>query len=82
VRKNFNYIITIFNDAKEKCPLILGKEKRFHHGFDNPPILARKIKSGEEVLSINSRVKDEIKEYVDKSLFTFCLSYSNHHCKT
>jgi arsenate reductase len=64
--KDFDYIVTICNDANEKCPVFPGKAKRLHHGFDNPPVLARKTKSEEEVLTIYRRVRDEIREFVEK----------------
>lgn len=64
--KYFDYVVTICNDANEKCPVFLGKAKRLHHGFDNPPILSRKTKSEEESLAIYRRVRDEIKQYVSE----------------
>nr|WP_176454839.1 arsenate reductase ArsC [Criblamydia sequanensis]CDR35319.1 arsenate reductase [Criblamydia sequanensis CRIB-18] len=64
--KDFDYIVTICNDANEKCPVFPGKAKRLHHGFDNPPVLARKTKSEEEALTIYRRVRDEIREFVEK----------------
>jgi arsenate reductase len=63
--KDFDYVVTICNDANEKCPIFPGKAKRFHHGFDNPPVLARKTKSEEEALTIYRRVRDEIKDFVE-----------------
>lgn len=63
--KNFDYVVTICNDAKEKCPVFPGKAKRLHHGFDNPPVLARKTESVEEALTIYRRVRDEIRSFVE-----------------
>lgn len=65
-KKNFDYVVTICNDVNEKCPVFPGKAKRLHHGFDNPPVLARKTKSEEEALTIYRRVRDEIREFVEK----------------
>lgn len=63
--KDFDYVVTICNDANEKCPVFPGKAKRLHHGFDNPPVLARKTKFEEEALTIYRRVRDEIREFVE-----------------
>ena len=62
--KDFDYVVTICDDANEKCPVFSGKAKRLHHPFDNPPILARSAKSEEEVLAIYRRVRDETRDYV------------------
>lgn len=63
--KDFDYIVTICNDANEKCPVFPGKAKRLHHGFDNPSVLARKTKFEEEALTIYRCVRDEIREFVE-----------------
>lgn len=63
--KDFDYVVTICNDANEKCPVFPSKAKRLHHGFDNPPVLARKTKSEEEALTIYRRVRDEIRDFVE-----------------
>jgi arsenate reductase len=62
--KSFDYIITICDDANRSCPVIAGKAKKIHHGFDNPPILSSKLKSEDEVILVYRRIRDEIKDYV------------------
>ena len=37
----FDYVITLCSDAYENCPLYLGKTKKIHVGFDDPPKLAQ-----------------------------------------
>lgn len=64
--KKFDYVITICNDAHEKCPIFPGKTKKSHHPFDNPPKIASTLKSQEEILSIYRRVRDEIKKFVSE----------------
>lgn len=63
-RKEFDYVVTICNDANEKCPVFVGKTKRSHHAFDNPSRIALTLKSQEEILFLYRRVRDEIKEFV------------------
>ncbi|CRX37704.1 arsenate reductase ArsC [Estrella lausannensis] len=63
--KNFDYVVTICNDANEKCPVFPGEFKRLHHSFDNPPVLSRNTKSEEESLAIYRRVRDEIRSFVE-----------------
>ncbi len=64
--KDFDYVITVCSDADQNCPIFPGKAVKIHHGFDDPPRLAKDAKSQEEALSHYRRVRDEIKEFVDK----------------
>lgn len=54
----FNYVITVCDDAREKCPVFLGEVKEIVHiGFEDP---AAATGSEEEVLAVYRRVRDEI----------------------
>ncbi len=61
---NFDYVITVCGHADENCPLFPGNTKVIHVGFDDPPKLAQKAKTEEEVLAHYRRVRDEIKAFV------------------
>ena len=37
----FDYVVTVCDQAREACPLFLGKTKVMHVGFEDPPHLAR-----------------------------------------
>jgi arsenate reductase len=60
----FDYVITVCSDADKNCPAFMGKTQKFHHGFDDPPRLAKEAKSEEEALAIYRRVRDEIRDFV------------------
>ena len=62
----FDYVVTVCDNAHESCPLFPGKTKVVHVGFDDPPRLARKVKTEEEALNCYRRVRDEIKSFVEK----------------
>lgn len=62
--KEFDYVITVCSDADQNCPIFPGNAVKIHHGFDDPPRLARSAKTEEEALSHYRRVRDEIKEFV------------------
>lgn len=66
IDNNFDYIVTICEEANKNCPVFPGKGKRIHHAFDNPPRIAKRLTSQEEILSLYRRVRDEIKEFVRK----------------
>lgn len=56
--QSFDYVITLCDDANEKCPLFLGGVKRLHMGFADPA----KAQGGEdEKLKEFRRVRDEIR---------------------
>jgi len=53
-------VITVCDNAKETCPVFVGKVKhRLHIGFDDP---AEARGTEEEVLSVFRRVRNEIKQ--------------------
>ncbi len=60
----FDYVVTLCDDAKENCPLYSGKAKVVHAGFDDPPRLAAGAKTEEERLGPYRRVRDEIRAFV------------------
>ena len=58
VKDEFDYLITVCNDAKETCPVFIGKVKhRLHIGFEDP--------HGKSI-DVFRRVRDEIKKEIDK----------------
>jgi arsenate reductase len=55
----FDYVITVCDNAKETCPIFLGKVKNhIHIGFEDP-----KDATGteEEILAFYRKIRDEIK---------------------
>jgi arsenate reductase len=63
---NFDYVVTVCDDAYEKCPVFPGKAKTIHVSFDNPPRLAKAAKTPEEALLIYRRVRDEIRDFIQQ----------------
>ncbi len=47
------------------CPIFPGDAKVVHRPFDDPPALAMRAESEEEVLDAYRRVRDEMKEFVE-----------------
>jgi len=62
----FDYIVTVCDDAYEKCPVFPGRGKTFHVGLDDPPRLAKQAQNEKEVLDIYRRVRDAIRDFVDR----------------
>jgi len=63
---DFDYVVTICDNANQKCPAFPGKAKRIHHRFDNPPKIVLTAKSEEEIMFHYRRIRDEIKEFVNQ----------------
>jgi arsenate reductase len=62
----FDVVVTVCDNAAESCPNFLGKVRRVHVGFDDPPRLARSARTEEEALSYYRRVRDEIRRFVER----------------
>ena len=60
----FDYVVTVCDNARKQCPYFPGKAKRVHVGFDDPPYLARASKNRQEALEHYRRVRDEIRGFV------------------
>jgi arsenate reductase (thioredoxin) len=62
IGQDFDYVITVCDNANETCPVFPGKTTRIHQSFEDPP--APGVKSPEETLAIFRRVRDEIREWM------------------
>ncbi|NCB31676.1 MAG: hypothetical protein EOM66_09760, partial [Clostridia bacterium] len=62
---DFDYVVTVCDNASESCPLFPGRAKIVHAGFDDPPTLAGKCHSEEEKLAVYRKVRNEIKTFVE-----------------
>lgn len=61
----FDYVITLCDNARESCPIFPGAAVTIHHGFDDPPLLAENAKSEEEAMFHYRKIRDEIKAFVE-----------------
>lgn len=57
---DFDFVITVCDNAKERCPFFPSKAIKFHHNFPDP---AKAIGSEEEILQQFKNVREEIKNY-------------------
>ena len=56
--QEFDYVITVCDNANEQCPIFPGKTKRIHWSFADPAA----VKGDEDVrLAVFRRVRDEIR---------------------
>ena len=59
----FDYVITVCDNALERCPIFPGTAKKFHQDFPDPA----KAKGTEaEIMSEFSSVRDQIRKYSEE----------------
>ena len=56
--QEFDYVITVCDNAKRSCPVFPAKTKRIHWSIEDP---AAARGSGEGVLAVFRRVRDELR---------------------
>jgi len=61
----FDFVITVCDEADEACPFFPGKTVRIHKSFADPPKLAGSARTEEETLGHYRRVRDEIRMFVE-----------------
>ena len=69
VRQQFDYIITVCDNAKETCPVFPGQATRIHQSFEDPPPAT--VGDYESRLKIFRRVRDEIREWLKEFTHSF-----------
>ena len=59
--QQFDYVITVCDNAKEACPIFPGPGKRLHHSFEDPAAAA-----ADQQLAKFREVRDQIRVWVDE----------------
>lgn len=59
---DFDFVITVCDNAKERCPYFPTKAKKFHYNFSDP---AKAIGTNDEINAEFKRVRDIIKSYCE-----------------
>ena len=65
IKKRFDYVITLCDQAAKSCPSFGGQCKRFHWPIEDP---AAVIGTTEERLVVFRRIRDEIKKKIEEFL--------------
>ncbi len=60
--QEFDYIITVCDNAKESCPIFPGEATRIHQSFEDPP--PETVGDYQSRLKIFRRVRDEIRGWL------------------
>ena len=57
---NFDFVITVCDNAQENCPYFPGSAQKFHYNFPDP---AKAAGSEEEIMEVFRNVREQIKTY-------------------
>ena len=71
---SFDYVVTVCDNAREKCPVFSGNAKMLHASFEDP---AAAKGTPDEVLNIFRKVRDQIKG----SIAGMAVWLENHEAK-
>ena len=67
--KEFDYVVTVCDNAKEACPFFPGGKTYLHKGFKDPS----EFKGNEnEIVAEFQRVRDEIKRWIEETFGEKC----------
>jgi len=61
IGQQFDYVLTVCDNAKESCPIYPDKTLTFHHNFEDPAAFPG---CEDELLSSFRRIRDEISQYL------------------
>lgn len=60
--RDFDYVITVCDNAAENCPVYPGRTTRIHQSFEDPP--PPTVGDDDSRLAIFRRVRDEIRDWM------------------
>jgi len=61
-RIDFDYVVTLCNNARQQCPVFSGKAKLVHKAFDDPSFMAG---SEEDIMLAFQRLRDDIRAFIE-----------------
>jgi len=68
IRTGFDFIITVCDNARERCPLFPGQAERIHWSFEDP---AAAKGTNAEVMAVFRKVRDQIRDKIKGFLGNF-----------
>ena len=62
---NYNLIITLCGDARDRCPILIGDQRNIHWGLEDP---ANATGTEKEIMGVYRKVRDQISINIDSLL--------------
>lgn len=65
----FDHIITVCDNARERCPYFPSQAQRFHHNFPDPAkVIGTDVEIMHEFASVRDMIKVYCREFVDEHI--------------
>jgi len=65
---DFDFVITVCDNAKERCPFFPTKAKKFHQNFSDP---AKATGTDEEIKEQFRQIRQQIKDYCEQFVMEY-----------
>jgi arsenate reductase len=72
---DFDYVITVCDNAKERCPFFPTTAQKFHQNFPDP---AKATGTEKEIMAQFAAVRDQIKEYAREFINQYILEVNRY----
>ena len=59
----FDYVVTVCNNAREHCPVFPGRAKRIHKTFEDPSFVQG---TKNEIMAAFTKTRDQIRLFIEK----------------
>ena len=59
---DFDYVVTVCDNAREQCPIFPSRTKHIHKSFDDPYFATG---SEEEIMKVFRKLRDDIKAFIE-----------------
>ncbi len=60
---DFDYVVTVCDNAREKCPIFPHKTKHFHRTFEDPTFMTG---TEQQIKAAFVKLRDQMKEFIKK----------------
>jgi len=60
---DFDYVVTVCDNARENCPIFLRKTKHFHKTFEAPSFM---VGTEQQIRAAFVKLRDQMKEFIEK----------------
>lgn len=65
----FDFVITVCDNAKERCPFFPSKAKKFHQNFPDPAkVTGKEEEIKEEFRKVRQQIKDYCQQFIAENL--------------
>jgi arsenate reductase len=64
--RDFDYVLTVCDSARESCPIYPGHGRRIHHSFEDPAAVEG---TAGERLAVFRKVRDDIRQYLREFVY-------------